>query len=199
MPKRYHKQRPKECVGCPLEPSNEKHDPKQHGPFVAPFCTCAAHSADEFGPEFRVVLPGCSASLINVGMAPGPGEVATGMPLTGPAGRKNAAALEWGQSHLDGSKIDYMNINLVNCRTQQPGLTRQLVNRDPTTPEIRECAKRFLAPLLQSLPETTIVRPLGQLVANHLFPRGLKYNETLNSRVKFSKAEVLRILTGDDQ
>src|SRR3990167_346766 len=120
--------RPPECAGCPLEPSSPNHDPKQHGDFVPPHCTCG---------ECRNNPAVCKADLLVVGMAPGPEEVRAGQPLVGPAGRKWEAAKSWATQGV-GKLIHIKKMNLVQCRTQQPGLTQPIVNRDPTKAEIRE-------------------------------------------------------------
>jgi uracil-DNA glycosylase family 4 len=130
-------------------------------------------------------------------MAPGPEEVRAGQPLVGPAGRKWEAAKSWSTRQADKS-IHIKKMNLVQCRTQRPGLTQPLVNRDPTKAEIRECAKRFLSPELKLNKNLKVIVPLGQLAFRHILGTDLKYTESLNNRVELNVADAIRNLGGTD-
>jgi len=89
---------------------------------------------------------------------PGSQEELTGVPLTGPAGRMLFTPLRrW----VPESAVS--RINLVNCRTTRPGLTRDRVNRDPTAREIAACARRIVVPYLRRSPARHVLL-LGDLV-----------------------------------
>ena len=145
------RRRPPECVGCPLDPSTPGYDPLTGGGFVPP--------AGER-----------SAPLLVVGIAPAEVEEQRGIPLCGPSGKKLDSALTWA---LDGRRLEVRKLNAVNCRTSKVGLAGEVINRDPTAHELRECGKRFLLPELAST-TARVILVLGQLVFDHLLkPRGV--------------------------
>jgi uracil-DNA glycosylase len=125
--------RPDRCDGCPLA--------RGPGGFVPPICTCpGCREGDRLAEGI-----GCTAGLIAVGIAPGEEEERRQEPFVGPAGRLLTGAFK----HV-GIAASVRKMNLVQCRTVREGRTK-LINRDPTAAEIRECAQRWLKPVLENL------------------------------------------------
>lgn len=156
------KPRPKICLGCPGDPRTSSYLSLLWGGHVPPW-----------GPA--------DAELLVVGIAPAEEEERQGIPLVGPSGKKVHLAIDWARERR-ALKIRKMNI--VNCRTRKPGLTRSWINRDPTAAEYRACAERWLIPelrktraksilLLGQLPFDFLLKKLG--VGLHKLPKSHKF------------------------
>ncbi len=150
--------RPSICDGCSGNPKTSTHKPAIWGDHVPPY-----------GP--------LDAQLLVIGIAPAEVEEQTGIPLTGPTGKKVDIAINWA---LGGRPIRIRKMNIVNCRTCKPGLSKSRINRDPTAAEFRECAQRWLLPELRTtkakaillcgqLPFDLVLKPLG--VKHHMLPK----------------------------
>lgn len=134
------KPRPQICLGCPGNPKTPGHLPTLWGGHVPPS-----------GP--------LDAQLLIIGIAPAEEEERQGIPLVGPSGKKVHLAIDWA---LEGRSLKIRKLNIVNCRTRKPGVSRTWINRDPTAVEFRACAERFLIPELRKTRAKAILI-LGQV------------------------------------
>jgi DNA polymerase len=116
-----------------------------------------------------------------VGIAPGEEEENAGEPFVGPSGRRLKRAVSLG---AERTPIPCSKINLFNCRTIKVGFRGQIVNRDPTAREIKECWKRWLGPLLLST--DAIVVPLGTLAYKYIVEKPLEKHD--GTTIKFGHA-----------
>jgi uracil-DNA glycosylase len=133
------RRRPSACAGCPLNPATPGHDSVTCGGFVP--------------PEGRDVVTRKPARLedsrlLVVGIAPGEEEESKGRPFVGPSGRKLDHTLRWAASEYGLDSLPVYYLNVVNCRTKQLGYKGAAVNRDPKAVEVRQCARRYLWPIL---------------------------------------------------
>lgn len=139
MPRRFV--RPKECDGCPLNPTSSGYKPEKSGPFVPPHDGKDAVLTPVLG-----ALDQCD--LVVVGMAPSFREVDEGEPMVGPTFVEMRRGL--------GPLLDQIRLfktNVVNCRTWKKGKTVDHVNRDPSAAEQKACTSRWLVPLLRRMAE----------------------------------------------
>lgn len=150
--------RPAVCKGCPLE--------KGPGGYVPPFCDCRVCSSNT-ARAVNDLVGGveCEAPILAVGMAPGGEEERRQVPLVGPSGRMFHTAL-----HLANYRGPIRKLNLVQCRTVRPGLSRQYVNRDPRKAEVEFCRKIFLDHELAAFKarQGPILIMLGGLCFDHI-------------------------------
>lgn len=159
------RKRPPACEGCPLNPSSPGWSSRFGGGFVPPHGSKAA-------------------DILTIGIAPGEAEEIRGVPLVGPSGRIYHAAIDWAAGEIK-FKPKIRKLNLVQCRTVKPGVSKDRVNRDPTKHEISECRKRFLDPELARF-KGRVIQTLGQLAEEIVF--GLPFRHVLGNAFRATPA-----------
>jgi uracil-DNA glycosylase family 4 len=135
--------RPSKCIGCPAHPDSPAWDPLLYGAFIKPTI------------EKR-------AKFCVVGISGGEEEEAGGEALIGPSGRRLKRAIEMGAER----KVIFSKFNLFNCRSLKLGMRGNIINRDPTAREIKECWKRWLGPFLKT--NDQLIVPLGALAYRYI-------------------------------
>lgn len=134
------RKRPQKCLGCPGDPRTPGHLGSLWGGHVPPW-----------GSE--------DAQLLVIATSGGEEEERRGIPLVGPSGKKIHLAIDWA---AENRPLKIRKLNMVNCRTKKPGISRSWINRDPTAMEVRACVERFLVPELKKTKAKAIL-VVGQI------------------------------------